>query len=126
MVHVEDAPVRRLEDDDRIGLRVQRALELRLDRLGALLVFDVGERSNPGENLAGRASLRHGATEVPAKRTVGTLSADGTPTWNISPERMAFCHSVRHRSQIIGVKDSEPGTRCLLHRDGPCIRTSAD
>src|SRR5688572_19040088 len=67
VVHVDDARAARLEDDDRIGLSLQSLLELRLDRLGALLVFDVGERSNPGENVAGRASLRHRATEVPAK-----------------------------------------------------------
>src|SRR5262245_35126940 len=63
VVRVQDVPARWLEDDDRIWLRVQGALELRLDRFDALLVFDVGERSEPGKNLAGRASLRHGATK---------------------------------------------------------------
>src|SRR5262245_8492299 len=71
VVHVQDAPARRLEEHDRIGLRIQGALELRLDCLDTLLVFDVGERSDPGED-AGRASLRDSATKMPAERAVGT------------------------------------------------------
>src|SRR5262245_48369053 len=59
VVHVQDAPVSRLEDNDRVRLRVQGVLELRQDRLNALLIFDVRERSDPGEDLAGRTSLRN-------------------------------------------------------------------
>ena len=112
-VRIQNAPARRLEENDRIGLRVQRALELRRDRWDALLIVDVGERSDPGQDLAGRAPLRDSAAQVPAKRPVATssktaLRLEHLPrTHRVFPVGSASC-------RVIGVNDAKPRTGRLF------------